>query len=131
MFKTQCDQCYKTFESDGDQTQVERSLRAHINRTGHDSAILVEGAGSEEGEPIVATEAPVKEQKQAKAEKVSAEEKAAARAKVAEAKQAAREADRASRPCECGCGGVPKGFKSRFIPGHDAKLASAEKSAEA
>ena len=27
-------------------------------------------------------------------------------------------------PCECGCGGVPAGRISRFLPGHDAKLAS-------
>lgn len=30
-------------------------------------------------------------------------------------------------PCECGCGGFPKGKKSRFIPGHDAKLHSRQK----
>lgn len=27
--------------------------------------------------------------------------------------------------CGCGCGGAPKGKKSRFLPGHDAKAASA------
>jgi predicted nuclease with RNAse H fold len=27
-------------------------------------------------------------------------------------------------PCACGCGGYPKGARSRFLPGHDAKLAS-------
>lgn len=26
--------------------------------------------------------------------------------------------------CECGCGGSPKGKRSRFLPGHDAKAAS-------
>jgi hypothetical protein len=34
-------------------------------------------------------------------------------------------------PCECGCGGFPKGKSSRFIPGHDAKLHSAQKKAAA
>ena len=24
--------------------------------------------------------------------------------------------------CQCGCGGVPKGPKSRFLPGHDARV---------
>lgn len=33
--------------------------------------------------------------------------------------------------CECGCGGFPKGKRSRFVPGHDAKLHSAQKKAEA
>lgn len=27
----------------------------------------------------------------------------------------------APRTCECGCGGHPRGKKSRFLPGHDAK----------
>ena len=26
------------------------------------------------------------------------------------------------RPCECGCGQLPSGRKSRFIPGHDGRL---------
>ncbi len=30
-------------------------------------------------------------------------------------------------PCLCGCGGTPKGPKSRFIPGHDARFHAAEK----
>jgi hypothetical protein len=29
--------------------------------------------------------------------------------------------------CQCGCGGSPKGKKSRFLPGHDAKAASVVK----
>lgn len=33
--------------------------------------------------------------------------------------------------CECGCGGTPAGKRSRFLPGHDAKKASAEKAAAA
>ena len=32
--------------------------------------------------------------------------------------------------CECGCGGSPKGKNSRFLPGHDAKAASAAKKAK-
>ena len=24
--------------------------------------------------------------------------------------------------CQCGCGGMPKGPKSRFLPGHDARV---------
>lgn len=63
----------------------------------------------------------------AKAEKAKiAEEKAAARA----AAKAEREAPRTT-PCECGCGAIPAGRKSRFLPGHDAKKASAEKQAAA
>jgi len=31
------------------------------------------------------------------------------------------------RQCSCGCGGFPKGKRSRFLPGHDAKLASSVK----
>lgn len=27
-------------------------------------------------------------------------------------------------PCECGCGGFPKGLNSRFLPGHDARKAA-------
>jgi hypothetical protein len=34
-------------------------------------------------------------------------------------------------PCQCGCGDFPAGKRSRFLPGHDAKLASAEKKAKA
>jgi hypothetical protein len=33
--------------------------------------------------------------------------------------------------CLCGCGGTPKGKKSRFVPGHDARYHSAEKKAAA
>jgi hypothetical protein len=29
--------------------------------------------------------------------------------------------------CECGCGGTPKGFKSRYLPGHDARHAAAQR----
>jgi hypothetical protein len=37
-------------------------------------------------------------------------------------------ADKPQRePCLCGCGGFPKGAKSRFIPGHDARYHSAQK----
>ena len=25
-------------------------------------------------------------------------------------------------PCQCGCGGKPKGARSRFLPGHDARM---------
>ena len=32
-------------------------------------------------------------------------------------------------PCLCGCGGTPKGKKSRFIPGHDARYHAAQKRA--
>lgn len=28
----------------------------------------------------------------------------------------------ASGTCQCGCGGSPKGAKSRFLPGHDARV---------
>jgi hypothetical protein len=56
--------------------------------------------------------------------KAQAAERAAASKAKAEATKAAKVADRASRPCECGCGGVPTGFKSRFIPGHDARVAA-------
>lgn len=31
--------------------------------------------------------------------------------------------------CLCGCGGTPKGKKSRFIPGHDARWHAAQKRA--
>ena len=34
-------------------------------------------------------------------------------------------------PCLCGCGGFPKGPKSRFIPGHDARYHAAQKKAAA
>lgn len=34
-------------------------------------------------------------------------------------------------PCLCGCGGTPKGKKSRFIPGHDARYHAAQKKAAA
>lgn len=34
-------------------------------------------------------------------------------------------------PCLCGCGGFPKGPKSRFFPGHDARFHSAQKKAQA
>lgn len=34
-------------------------------------------------------------------------------------------------PCVCGCGGFPRGAKSRFIPGHDARYHSAQKKAAA
>jgi hypothetical protein len=34
-------------------------------------------------------------------------------------------------PCVCGCGDKPKGRKSRFIPGHDARYHSAQKKAAA
>lgn len=30
----------------------------------------------------------------------------------------------APAPCLCGCGAFPKGGRSRFVPGHDAKLKS-------
>jgi hypothetical protein len=33
--------------------------------------------------------------------------------------------------CQCGCGGQPKGKRSRFLPGHDAKAAAARKAAAA
>ncbi len=33
-------------------------------------------------------------------------------------------------PCDCGCGGSPKGAKSRYLPGHDARHVSAQKTAE-
>lgn len=33
--------------------------------------------------------------------------------------------------CQCGCGGFPSKPKSRYLPGHDAKHASALKRAEA
>lgn len=33
----------------------------------------------------------------------------------------------AAHTCRCGCGGSPKGKRSRFLPGHDAKFASAVK----
>ena len=31
--------------------------------------------------------------------------------------------------CVCGCGGLPKGAKSHFIPGHDARYHAAQKKA--
>lgn len=34
-------------------------------------------------------------------------------------------------PCLCGCGEVPKGKKSRFMPGHDAHYHAARKKASA
>src|SRR5262245_23356962 len=34
-------------------------------------------------------------------------------------------------PCLCGCGGTPKGKKSRFSPGHDARYHAAQKKAAA
>jgi len=27
------------------------------------------------------------------------------------------------QPCQCGCGGYPKGIASRFLPGHDLRKA--------
>jgi len=35
------------------------------------------------------------------------------------------------KKCECGCGGYPKLFKSRYIPGHDARDASKKKKMQA
>jgi hypothetical protein len=32
-------------------------------------------------------------------------------------------------PCQCGCGGTPKGKNARFLPGHDARYHSAQKKA--
>ena len=68
----------------------------------------------------------------AKAEREAAKAaKAAEKAKAAEERAAARAAAKAEReaprttPCECGCGGIPAGRKSRFLPGHDAKHYSA------
>ena len=34
-------------------------------------------------------------------------------------------------PCMCGCGDTPKGKKSRFVAGHDARYHSAQKKAAA
>ena len=34
-------------------------------------------------------------------------------------------------PCLCGCGDTPKGKKSRFVAGHDARYHSAQKKAAA
>lgn len=34
-------------------------------------------------------------------------------------------------PCLCGCGGIPKGPKARFLPGHDARFHSAQRKASA
>lgn len=34
-------------------------------------------------------------------------------------------------PCLCNCGGTPKGKNARYLPGHDARHASALKKAEA
>lgn len=34
-------------------------------------------------------------------------------------------------PCMCGCGDFPRGKKSRFIPGHDARYHAAQKKAAA
>jgi colicin import membrane protein len=86
--------------------------------------------------------AHVAEREAARAAKVAEREaakaaKAAEKAKAAEEKAAARAAAKAEReaprttPCECGCGGIPAGRKSRFIPGHDAKLHSAQRKAAA
>lgn len=37
-----------------------------------------------------------------------------------------------ARPsCQCGCGGFPKSAKGRYLPGHDARHASARKRAMA
>jgi hypothetical protein len=33
---------------------------------------------------------------------------------------------RSQRKCECGCGGLPKGPNSRFLPGHDLRKAYKE-----
>ncbi len=32
-----------------------------------------------------------------------------------------------NEPCLCGCGGLPKGPRSRFLPGHDARWHAAKK----
>lgn len=40
--------------------------------------------------------------------------------KKAVARKATPKGDRP--PCLCGCGGVPSGRKSRFLPGHDARF---------
>lgn len=78
-----------------------------------------------------ARQAKVAEREAAKAAR------AAAKAKAAEEKAAARAAAKAEReaprttPCECGCGGIPAGRKSRFLPGHDAKHFSAQRETKA
>lgn len=90
-----CSECSKTFDS-------ERGLKIHAGRTKHDPApARVEVTVAVEPTPI--TEAPSKRARRTPAEKVE-DGKAANRT-----------------PCECGCGGTPKGRKSRFLPGHDAK----------
>jgi hypothetical protein len=33
--------------------------------------------------------------------------------------------------CQCGCGEMPKGKKSKFLPGHDARWYSAQKQSKA
>ena len=152
MFKAQCDQCYKEFEKESKQ-DARLSLQSHVNKTGHKSAVLAERVRSEEGAVVadaaVAEPTNIEDAKAAKAEKAAAAaaEKAAKaeareaakaeKAKIAEEKAAARAAAKAEReaprttPCECGCGAIPAGRKSRFLPGHDAKKASAEKQAAA
>lgn len=159
MFKTQCDQCFKEFTSDVSEVAARRSLTGHAARTGHSTKVLVQNQVDRdhaEKEASMADEAMEDEaaaEKQAKAEaakaakaekaaevaarKAEREAKAAAvaaeKAEKAAAREAAAEARKAPRtePCECGCGGIPAGRKSRFLPGHDAKKASAEKAAAA
>lgn len=39
--------------------------------------------------------------------------------------------DETVRPaCLCGCGGTPRGKKSRYLPGHDARHFGAQRRAE-
>lgn len=138
MFKTQCDQCFKEFSSDVSEMAARRSLTGHAARTGHSTKVLIQNqvdrdyAAKENSvdEPTNIDEAKA-ERKAAR--EAAAAEKAEAKAKAAEERAAAKAAREAPRtePCECGCGGIPAGRKSRFLPGHDAKKASAEKAAAA
>lgn len=143
-----CSECSKTFGN-------QRGLNTHAARTKHDPTparrIIEEdnvanGAQTEEPVDLDAKRAEKQSAKDRKAAEVAARkaereakaaEKAAEKAKAAEERAAARAAAKAEReaprttPCECGCGGIPAGRKSRFLPGHDAKHYSAQRAAEA
>ena len=132
-----CNQCFKEFTAATEQAAI-RSFKGHATRTGHvNQYTIVEDTD-------VANETAEAEAKQTAKDRKAAEvaarkaereakraEKAAAEAKAKEERAAAREAAKAERnaprttPCECGCGGIPAGRKSRFLPGHDAKHYSA------
>ena len=137
-----CNQCFKEFEGATEERAV-RSFKGHATRTGHvnmytvveDTDVANETAEAEKKQSAKDRKAAEVAARKAEREAAKAA-KAADAAKAAEEKAAAKAAAKAEReaprttPCECGCGGIPAGRKSRFLPGHDARHYSAQRKTE-